>query len=79
MQRQLAHHEGKYVMAKKPKWKAVQRYLTRSSKDPESLARGVGLGLFVDGTTRSTGAKTKSSSNALSWCATSRVHAVYRI
>ncbi len=34
-------------MAKKPKWKIIYRYVTRSSKDPESLARGVGLGLFV--------------------------------
>lgn len=34
-------------MAKKPRWKVILKYLTRSSKDPESLARGVGLGLFV--------------------------------
>lgn len=34
-------------MAKKRSWKAIRRYICRSSKDPESMARGVGLGLFV--------------------------------
>ena len=34
-------------MAKMPKWKVLHRYIFKSSKDPESLARGVGLGLFV--------------------------------
>lgn len=34
-------------MAKKPKWKVIRRYLTRTSTDPEALSRGVGLGLFV--------------------------------
>lgn len=34
-------------MAKLPKWKVIQRYICKSSKDPESLARGLGLGLFV--------------------------------
>lgn len=34
-------------MAKMPKWKVLHRYICKSSKDPESLARGLGLGLFV--------------------------------
>lgn len=34
-------------MAKKPKWKVLHRYICRSSRDPESMARGMGLGLFV--------------------------------
>lgn len=34
-------------MAKKSRWKVIYRYLCRSAKRPESLARGVGLGLFI--------------------------------
>lgn len=34
-------------MVKRPRWKVVYRYICRSSNDPESMARGVGLGLFV--------------------------------
>lgn len=34
-------------MSKKSRWQVIYRYLCRSSKDPESLARGVGLGLFI--------------------------------
>lgn len=39
--------KGEFDMAKKPRWKVIHRYICRSSKDPESMARGVGLGLFV--------------------------------
>lgn len=34
-------------MAKKSRWQIVYRYICRSAKNPESLARGVGLGLFI--------------------------------
>ena len=34
-------------MSKKSRWRIIYRYLSRSSKNPESLARGVGLGLFI--------------------------------
>lgn len=34
-------------MSKKSRWQAIYRYLCRSSRNPESLARGVGLGLFI--------------------------------
>ncbi len=34
-------------MAKKSRWQVIYRYICRSSKNPESLARGVGLGLFI--------------------------------
>lgn len=34
-------------MAKKSRWQVIYRYVCRSSKNPESLARGVGLGLFI--------------------------------
>ncbi len=34
-------------MSKKPRWQVIYRYICRSSKNPESLARGVGLGLFI--------------------------------
>lgn len=34
-------------MAKKSRWHVIYRYICRSSKNPESLARGVGLGLFI--------------------------------
>ena len=34
-------------MAKKNRWQVIYRYICRSSKNPESLARGVGLGLFI--------------------------------
>lgn len=34
-------------MAKKSRWQVIYRYICRTSKNPESLARGVGLGLFI--------------------------------
>lgn len=34
-------------MAKKSRWQVIYRYICRSSKNPESLARGIGLGLFI--------------------------------
>ena len=34
-------------MSKKSRWQVIYRYICRSSKNPESLARGVGLGLFI--------------------------------
>lgn len=34
-------------MAKKSRWQVIYRYMCRSSKNPESFARGVGLGLFI--------------------------------
>ena len=34
-------------MSKKFRWQVIYRYICRSSKNPESLARGVGLGLFI--------------------------------
>lgn len=34
-------------MSKKTRWQVIYRYICRSSKNPESLARGVGLGLFI--------------------------------
>lgn len=34
-------------MQKRPRWQVIYRYLCRSAKDPESLSRGVGLGLFI--------------------------------
>lgn len=34
-------------MAKKSRWQIIYRYVCRASKNPESLARGVGLGLFI--------------------------------
>ena len=34
-------------MVKKRRWKVIYRYVCRSSKNPESVARGVGLGLFI--------------------------------
>lgn len=43
----FARREDKCDMAKKSRWQVVYRYICRSSKNPESLARGVGLGLFI--------------------------------
>jgi len=34
-------------MSKKSRWQVIYRYVCRSSKNPESLARGVGIGLFI--------------------------------
>ena len=34
-------------MSKKFRWQVIYRYICWSSKNPESLARGVGLGLFI--------------------------------
>lgn len=34
-------------MAKRSRWQTVCRYITRSTRNPESLARGVGLGFFI--------------------------------
>lgn len=34
-------------MAKRSKWQVFYRYVCRSSRNPESLARGIGLGLFI--------------------------------
>lgn len=34
-------------MSKRSRWQVIYRYICRSSKNPESLARGVGLGLFI--------------------------------
>ena len=34
-------------MSKKPRWKVIYRYICRSTRNPESVARGLGLGLFI--------------------------------
>lgn len=34
-------------LKKKIRWKVIYRYLCRSARDPESLSRGVSLGLFI--------------------------------
>lgn len=34
-------------MSKKPRWRVIYRYICRSTRNPESVARGMGLGLFI--------------------------------